>query len=133
MLYGNDIDDTTSPLEAGLGWTVKLGKPDFVGRDALVRQKEQGLSRRLVGIALDGRRVPRHDMVVEAAGGVTGRVTSGTFSPSLVRPVGMAYVENAPAKLGGTVEVRAGEARLPATIVKRPFWTKGSNRGATAS
>jgi aminomethyltransferase len=98
-----------------------------------VRQKEQGLTRRLVGISLDGRRVPRHDMPLESAGAAVGRVTSGTFSPSLERPIGMAYVESGLAKLGHIVEVRAGETRLPATIVKRPFWTKGSNRGASAS
>jgi len=128
MLYGNDIDETTTPLEAGIGWTVKLKKQDFTGRDALLRQKEQGLARKLVGFDLDGRRVPRHDMVIESGGRVVGRVTSGTFSPSLERPIGMGYVESALDRPGGTLEVLAGGTRLIARIVPRPFWTRGSRR-----
>ena len=128
MLYGNDITDTTSPLEAGLGWTVKLGKGEFNGRDALVRQKEQGLKRRLAGFELDGRRVPRHDMAIEAGGRALGKVTSGTFSPSLERPIGMGYVESGSAGAGAALEIRAGEARLPARVVPRPFYKGGSRR-----
>src|SRR5258708_3733537 len=92
MLYGNDIDDATSPLEAGLGWTVKLGKRDFIGRDVIVKQHEQGLGRKLVGFALEGRRVPRHDMAIASDGQAIGRVTSGTFSPTLQRPIGLGHV-----------------------------------------
>jgi aminomethyltransferase len=128
MLYGSDIDDTTTPLEAGLSWTVKLGKRDFVGRDALLAQKERGLTRRLVGFQLDGRRVPRHGMAIAADDRVVGQVTSGTFSPSLERPIGMGYVETASARSGGTLEIRAGETRLAATIVPRPFYTRGSRQ-----
>ena len=129
MLYGNDIDDETTPLEAGLGWTVKLEKPgDFLGKSVLVRQKSEGLARRLIGFELDGRRVPRHDMPIESAGRVVGKVTSGTFSPSLEKPIGMGYVEAAAARTGGTIEIRAGETRLPARVVKRPFYTHGSHR-----
>jgi len=128
MLYGNDIDDTTSPLEAGLGWTVKLQKAEFSGRETLVRQKAAGLGRRLVGLALDGRRVPRHGMAVEAAGRAVGRVTSGTFSPTLEHPIAMAYVEAAHAALDSTLDVVAGEARLPARVVRRPFYTRGTKR-----
>lgn len=128
MLYGNDIDDTTSPLEAGLGWTVKLGKPDFVGRDVIVQQKAQGLARKLVGLEAEGRRVPRHDMSVEAGGRMVGRVTSGGFSPSLERPIAMAYVEAPLAKLGASVEVVAGATRIPARVVKRPFYEHGSRK-----
>src|SRR5512136_3034086 len=94
MLYGNDIDETTTPLEAGIGWTVKLKKPAFNGREALLRQKEQGLRRRLVGFDLEGRRVARHGMEIESGGRTAGRVTSGTFRPSLERPISMGYVEN---------------------------------------
>ncbi len=128
MLYGNDITDTTTPLEAGLSWTVKFGKGDFVGRDALLRQKEHGLKRRLVGFDLDGRRVPRHDMAIEAGGQPLGKVTSGTFSPSLERPIGMGYVESGSAQTGTAFEIRAGEARLPARVVPRPFYKRGSRR-----
>ncbi len=128
MLYGNDITDTTSPLEAGLGWTVKLKKPDFVGRDVLVRQKEQGLARKLVGIELDGRRVPRHGMPIETGGRVIGEVTSGTFAPSLEKPIGMGYVTSEHSAIGTALEVRAGSTVLPARVVARPFYTRGSHR-----
>ena len=128
MLYGNDIDDTTSPLEAGLGWTVKLKKSDFAGRDTLLKQKEQGLARKLVGFELDGRRMPRHDMPIEANGRVIGKVTSGTYSPSLERPIGMGYVEKDFAAVGTPLEIAAGPSRLPARVVARPFWTLGSHR-----
>ncbi len=128
MLYGNDIDETTSPLEAGIGWTVKFKKEDFTGRAALLRQKEQGLARKLVGFALDGRRVPRHGMVIESEGRPAGRVTSGTFSPSLQRPIGMGYVDSALDRPDGRLEILAGPARLEARIVPRPFWTRGTRR-----
>jgi aminomethyltransferase len=128
MLYGNDIDDTTSPLEAGLAWTVKLKKSDFVGRDALLQQKERGLTRKLVGFELDGRRMPRHDMPIESGGRAIGKVTSGTYSPSLERPIGMGYVESAFAANGTALEIVAGSTRLPARVVARPFWTHGSHR-----
>ena len=128
MLYGNDIDDTTSPLEAGLGWTVKLKKGDFAGRDTLVAQKERGLTRKLSGFELDGRRVPRHGMTIESGGRAVGTVTSGTFSPSLERPIGMGYVEAALAAPGTALEIVAGTSRLPARVVTRPFYTRGSHR-----
>jgi aminomethyltransferase len=128
MLYGNDIDDTTSPLEAGLGWTVKFAKADFNGRATLAAQKERGLSRKLVAFDLEGRRVPRHDMPIESAGRVVGKVTSGTFGPSLQRPIGMGYVETAVAVVGGSLDIVAGSTRLPARIVKLPFWKNGSRK-----
>jgi aminomethyltransferase len=128
MLYGNDIDDTTSPLEAGLGWTVKLQHGDFIGREVLVRQKEQGTAKKLVGLEAEGRRVPRHDMVVESGGRAVGKVTSGAFGPSLERAVAMAYVEPGVSALGTTLEVVAGAGRIPARVVRRPFYTRGSRR-----
>jgi aminomethyltransferase len=128
MLYGNDIDETTSPLEAGLGWTVKLGKRDFIGREVFVRQQERGLTRKLVGFDLEGRRVPRHDMAIAVEGRVVGRVTSGTFSPTLQRPIGMGYVESKLAARGTALQIRAGETELPARVVARPFYTHGSRR-----
>jgi aminomethyltransferase len=128
MLYGNDIDDTTTPLEAGIGWTVKLAKPEFMGREALVRLKARGLPRRLVGIELDGRRVARHGMSVESEGRTVGIVTSGTFSPSLQKPIGLAYVETALASVGSTLEIDAGGTRLAARVVRTPFWTRGSRK-----
>jgi aminomethyltransferase len=128
MLYGNDIDDTTTPLEAGLGWTVRLGKADFSGRDVLARQKEQGVARKLIGLEAEGRRVPRHGMTVESGGRAVGRVTSGTFSPSLERAIAMAYVETGVSALGTPLEVVAGSSRIVTRVVKRPFYTRGSRR-----
>jgi glycine cleavage system T protein (aminomethyltransferase) len=128
MLYGNDIDDSTTPLESGLGWTVKLDKSDFVGKVALVKQKAQGLLRRLVGIEAEGRRVPRHGMVVESQGRPVGQVTSGAFSPSLERAIALAYVERGLATIGTALEVVTGTTRIGARVVKRPFYTRGSHR-----
>jgi aminomethyltransferase len=128
MLYGNDIDDTTSPLEAGLGWTVKLGKSDFAGRGVLTGQKQRGLTRRLVGIEAEGRRVPRHGMTIERDGRAIGVVTSGTFAPSLEKAIAMAYVESAASAVGTAVEVVAGATRIGARVVKRPFYTRGTHR-----
>ena len=128
MLYGNDIDDTTTPLEAGLGWTVKLAKGDFHGRDVMLKQKAEGLSRRLVGFQLDGRRVPRHGMKVATSGREAGVVTSGTFSPSLERPLGMGYVETALAANGTALEIDAGSTTLAARVTARPFYTRGTHR-----
>lgn len=128
MLYGNDIDDTTNPLEAGLSWTVKMKKGDFMGRDALAAHKSQGLLRKLVGIELDGRRVARHAMVVEVGGRPVGLVTSGTFAPSLQKPIALAYVETALSAPGTALEVAAGATRLPARVVATPFYRQGSRR-----
>jgi len=128
MLYGNDIDDTTSPLEAGLGWTVKLAKGDFLGRDVMLRQKAEGVSRRLVGFQLDGRRVPRHGMRIASAGRPVGVVTSGTFGPSLERPLGMGYVEAALAGNGTALEIETGSTTLAARVTARPFYSRGTHR-----
>ena len=127
MLYGNDIDDSTNPLEAGIGWTVKLDRNDFIGRDALLRIKQEGLVRRLVGITAEGRRVPRHGMVVEAGGRPVGQVTSGTFSPTLERAIAMAYVERGSAAIDTPLEVVSGTTRIPARVTKKPFHA-GSHR-----
>jgi aminomethyltransferase len=128
MLYGNDIDDTTTPLEAGLGWTVKMSKRDFVSKEALTRQKSQGLLRRLVGFELEGRRVARHGMAIEAGGHMVGQVTSGTYSPSLEHPIAMGYVEIACAEKGTVLDIVAKDTRLPARVVSLPFYKHGSRR-----
>jgi aminomethyltransferase len=128
MLYGNDIDDTTTPLEAGLGWTVKLAKGEFHGREVMVRQKAEGLTRKLVGFQLEGRRVPRHGMRILSEGRPVGVVASGTFSPSLERPIGMGYVETALAAIGTTLEIEAGSSTLAARVTARPFYTRGTHR-----
>ncbi|HUO51206.1 MAG TPA: glycine cleavage system aminomethyltransferase GcvT [Gemmatimonadaceae bacterium] len=126
-LYGNDIDDTVTPLEANLGWLVKLKKGDFVGRDALVAQKEKGVPRKLVGFTSEERVFPRHGYPVFVDGAPSGEVRSGTSSPSLGIAIGTAYVPAAAAKEGGTLEIEIRGKRVPARIVKMPFWTKGSH------
>jgi aminomethyltransferase len=122
-LYGNDIDDTTSPLEAGLGWITKLNKGDFNDAEYLRQQKEAGLSRKLVAFDVLDRRVPRHDYPIEdMEGNVIGKVTSGTQSPSLDKPIGMGYVATAFAKEGTDIQVVAGGKKLAAKVVKLPFY-----------
>lgn len=124
-LYGNDIDDTTSPLEAGLGWITKLQKGDFIDGDFLRQQKAEGTARKLVGFALEERRVPRHDYVIEdTEGNVIGKVTSGTSSPSLDKPIAMGYVDTAFAKNGTIINVVISNKRLPAVITSLPFLKK---------
>lgn len=122
-LYGNDIDDTTSPLEAGLGWITKLNKGDFNDADFLRKQKEAGLSRKLVAFEVLDRRVPRHDYLIEDMDGNTiGKVTSGTQSPSLDKPIGMGYVTTPFAKEGSDIQIVAGGKKLAAKVVKLPFY-----------
>ena len=123
-LYGNDIDDNTSPIEAGLGWITKTKKGDFISRDIFARQREEGVSRKLVGFILpEERRVPRHDYPIEdAEGKEIGKVTSGTLSPSLEYPVGMGYVQTAFAAPDTSIYIVAGKKRLEATVVKPPFY-----------
>jgi aminomethyltransferase len=123
-LYGSDMDDSTTPLEAGLGWVVKLDKGDFVGRDALVKQREQGLQRKLVGFQLTDVGIARHGYPVVQDGRKVGEVTSGTKSPSLGTSVGLAYVPPALAAEGAEfgVDIRGRAAR--GRVVKTPFYTK---------
>lgn len=121
-LYGNDISDTTSPLEAGLGWITKLKKGSFVGSDWLKAQKEKGVSRRLVGFELNARRAPRHDYpIVDADEQAIGIVTSGTLSPSLDKPIGLGYVPFGQHQPGSPVRVLAGRKVLEGQVVKLPF------------
>ena len=121
-LYGNDIDDTTSTLEAGLGWITKLDKGDFVGRDFLVEQKAAGLQRRLVGLTVEGRRVARHGYpLFDADDDEIGVVTSGSQSPTLGAPIAMGYVPYAMRKPGTEVYVGIGAKRLKAVVTKTPF------------
>jgi aminomethyltransferase len=123
-LYGNDIDDTTSPLEAGLGWITKFTK-DFVNAENLKKQKEHGVSRKLVGFELTGRGIPRHDYeIVDAAGNTIGKVTSGTMAPSLGKGIGLGYVPTGFAAPESTVYIRIRNNDVPARVVKLPFYKK---------
>lgn len=126
-LYGQDIDDTTTPLEAGLNWLVHLDStPEFVGRSVLEAQKRDGVTRRLVGLQLEGRNIARHDYPVMYNGEVVGKITSGTLSPTLGYPVALAYVPVALSKVGQVVEVGIRGKTFPATVVKRPFYRSAS-------
>jgi len=125
-LYGNDLDDTTTPLEASLGWLVKMKKGDFVGRDALAKQKEQGLKRKLVGFTTPERSFPRHGYPVFANGKPSGEVRSGTMSPTLGIPIGTAYVPPESAAEGSPLEIEIRGKRVPAVVQKMPFYKNGS-------
>ena len=120
-LYGNDMDESTNPYEAGLGWVVKLDKGEFTGREALQAVKEAGPRRQLVGIRCSDRTIPRHDAAVEVDGRPAGRVTSGTYSFFLNQGIGMASMEagSAPVGTAVTIETRGGPG--PAEVVKLPF------------
>jgi aminomethyltransferase len=120
-LYGNDIDDTTSPIEAGLGWITKFTK-DFVNRAAIEEQKKNGPSRKLVGFRMLERGIPRHDYpIVDAGGRVIGKVSSGTQSPSLKEAIGMGYVETAHSKTGSEIFIDIRGKAIKAEVVKIPF------------
>jgi aminomethyltransferase len=121
-LYGNDINDTTSPLEAGLGWITKFTK-DFVNSENLKKQKEEGVKRKLVGFELDERGIPRHDYeIVDADGNVIGIVTSGTMAPSLNKGIGLGYVPTELSTPGSKIYIRIRKNDVPATVVKLPFY-----------
>ncbi|EFA72389.1 glycine cleavage system protein T [Cylindrospermopsis raciborskii CENA303] len=127
-LYGQDIDDNTTPLEAGLAWLVHLDrKGDFIGRDVLERQKIQGLERKLVGLQTQGRNIPRHGYSVLSSGKIIGQVTSGTLSPTLNYPIALAYVSAELANIKQQLEVDIRGKTYPAQVVKRPFY-KSQNR-----
>jgi aminomethyltransferase len=123
-LYGQDMDDSTTPLEAGLAWVVKLDKGPFVGRDALVKQKEAGLTRKLVGFELTDPGIARHAYPVLQDGRKVGEVTSGTKSPSLGTSVGLAYVPTALAAEGSTFAVDIRGRAAAGRVVRTPFYTR---------
>ena len=123
-LYGNDINDTTSPLEAGLGWITKFNK-DFVNSDYLKKQKEQGVKKKLVAFEMQERAVPRHDYeIVDASGTVIGHVTSGTMSPSMGIGIGLGYVTVVHSTVDSEIFIRIRKNDVPAKIVKLPFYKK---------
>ena len=122
-LYGNDIDDTTSPIEAGLGWITKFAEgKNFIDRPLLERQKAEGVARKLVGLKMVGRGIPRHGYALaDAEGHAIGHVTSGTMSPCLKVGVALGYVETPFAKVGTQVDVIIREKPVRAEVVKIPF------------
>jgi aminomethyltransferase len=123
-LYGNDIDDTTSPLEAGLGWITKFNK-EFIDSDFLKNQKETGVSKKLVAFEMVDRGIPRHDYrILDAAGNVIGKVTSGTQSPSMKIAIGLGYVNTEFTNLDSEIFVEIREKGIKAKVVKLPFYKK---------
>ncbi len=121
-LYGNDIDDTTSPIEAGLGWITKFTK-DFINSENLKKEKEEGPKRKLVAFELDERGIPRHGYdIVDENGKIIGVVTSGTMSPSLDKGIGMGYIPTEMAKNNDKIFIQIRKNAIPATQVKLPFY-----------
>jgi aminomethyltransferase len=125
-LYGNDIDDTTTPWEANLGWIVKMKKGDFTGREALAKQKEAGITRRLVGFEVTGRGIARHGYAVsvDAASGPVGVVTSGTQTPTVGKPIGLAYVPAGLVTPGTTLAIDVRGRSVAARVVPTPFYKR---------
>ena len=121
-LYGNDIDDTTSPLEAGLGWITKLSKEQFVGKEKTEALKAKGIERKLVGIEMIEKGIPRGGYVITDKDGVQiGHITSGTQSPSLQKPIALGYVRMDYAAIGTTIYIKVREKLVESKVVKMPF------------
>jgi len=121
-LYGNDIDDTTSPIEAGLGWITKFTKP-FTNSEALKAEKERGSERKLIAFELNDRGIPRHGYdIVDGQGKTIGIVTSGTMSPSLGKGIGLGYVPTVFADVNSKINIQIRKNAIPATVVKLPFY-----------
>ncbi len=123
-LYGNDINDTTSPIEAGLGWITKFtDEKNFIDKDLLLKQKNEGVSRKLIGFEMIDKGIPRqHYEIADAGGKVIGEVTSGTMGPSVKKGIGMGYVKPEFSKPGSEIYIRIREKDLKATVVKFPFY-----------
>jgi aminomethyltransferase len=120
-LYGNDINDSTSPLEAGLGWITKFSK-DFTAKDILDKQKTTGVHQKLVGFEMMDKGIPRHDYIItDAQGNTIGKVTSGTQSPTLQKAIGLGYVHTSFATVGSDIYINVRDKQLKAIIVKTPF------------
>ena len=120
-LYGNDIDQTTNPLEAGLGWITKLDKEKFIGKESLLKIKSEGLKRKLAGIVSAEKVFPRHGYEINSNGKKIGSVTSGTVSPVLEKPIALGYVETNYSSPGTKVDISIREKKVPCEIVKLPF------------
>lgn len=126
-LYGNDIDETTSPVEAGLSWIVDFDK-DFIGKETILKHKLEKPTRRLVCLVIDGKAFPRHGYDIVDGDQVIGKVTSGTVSPSLDKPIALGYVPLSKSKIGSEVEIAIRDKRFKATVVKPPFYQNASHR-----
>ena len=121
-LYGNDLTADTTPLQAGLGWIVKLNKGDFIGRDALLKERADGVTRRLVGLEMIDRGVARAHYHILGDGKVVGEMTSGTVSPSLNKSIGLGYVRTSYAKTGTSLQVDIRGKSTQARVASTPFY-----------
>ena len=128
MLYGNDIDKSTNPIEAGLSWIVKLDKGDFIGRDVLVKVKEEKPARRLIAFQLEDKGIPRHGYEIYKDDHKIGQVTSGIFSPTLKVGLGLGYVDRGNSKVGNTIQIDVRGKKLAAVVVKPPFYKEFSHK-----
>jgi aminomethyltransferase len=128
ILYGNDLDERRTPLEAGLGWVVRLDKGNFIGRDALARQKQDGVRERLVGFVLQDRGFPRQGYEIRVGGEPVGEVTSGVLSHSTGQGIGLGYVPAEAAAPGTELAIVIRDRLIPARVVRPPFYTEGSLR-----
>ncbi|MCB2230872.1 glycine cleavage system aminomethyltransferase GcvT [bacterium] len=126
-LYGNDIDETTSPVEAGLNFIINFDK-NFVGKPTVVKHRDEKPVRRLVCFEAEGKSVPRHGFLIMNGDDEVGHVTSGTFSPSLQKPIALGYIQRELGKIGTSVEIDIRGKRLPATVVKPPFYKNASHK-----
>jgi len=122
-LYGNEISDSITPLEAGLGFFVKLNKEDFIGKTTLEKQKEKGVAQKIVGFEM-ARGIPRHGYEVFEGNEAIGYVTTGYFSPTLKKNIGLALINATYAKMGNTIEIQIRKKRMPATIISKKFYQK---------
>ncbi|MCS6905775.1 MAG: glycine cleavage system aminomethyltransferase GcvT, partial [Bacteroidia bacterium] len=129
MLYGNDLNETTSPLEAGLGWITKLNKGNFIGSEILKEQKSKGLQKKLIAFEMLDKGIPRSHYLIAKEGRIIGQVTSGTFSPCLKNGIGMGYVEAAFGQLGETIEIIIRDKPVLAKVRKAPFVSETSLTG----
>jgi aminomethyltransferase len=123
-LYGNDIDQTTNPIEAGLGWVTKIDKPDFIGKDTILKVKQDGINRKLVAMISDEKTFPRHGYDIIAEGKKVGVITSGTVSPVLEKPIALGYVDKPFYSPGNEVLFKIRDKEFPARITKLPFVKK---------
>lgn len=123
-LYGNDIDETTNPIEAGLGWITKVNKGEFAGREAILDVKQKGISRKLIGFEVEGKAIPRHDYKCVQGGKEIGYVTSGCWSPSLDKGIGMGYLEKELSVVGTHFDVMIRNKAVPAVVVETPFYKR---------
>ncbi|MEN8192165.1 MAG: glycine cleavage system aminomethyltransferase GcvT [Bacteroidota bacterium] len=123
-LYGNDIDETTNPIEAGLGWITRLSKDNFIGKDAIAKIKADGLKRKLVAMVSDEKVLPRHGYQIAMNGEIVGNITSGTLSPILGYPIALGYVDKEYSDIDTQVNVKVRSKDVSATIVKLPFIKK---------